>query len=64
MEKEQVIVVGVLLKDADEVAFHYSMEELGRLVDTANGEVISQMVQKNGTRSKGKLYRPRQVRGA
>ncbi|MBC1418421.1 GTPase HflX [Listeria fleischmannii] len=46
MEKEQVIVVGVLLKDADEVAFHYSMEELGRLVDTANGEVISQMVQK------------------
>ncbi|WP_088808767.1 MULTISPECIES: GTPase HflX [Listeria] len=46
MEKEKVILVGVLLKDGDETAFHYSMEELGRLVKTANGEVLDVMVQK------------------
>ncbi len=46
MGKEKVILVGVLLKDADETAFHYSMEELGRLVETANGEVFGTLVQK------------------
>ncbi|WP_163655741.1 GTPase HflX [Listeria sp. PSOL-1] len=46
MEKERVILVGVILPKTEESQFQYSMLELRRLVDTAHGVVVQTLTQK------------------
>ncbi|MBO0962737.1 GTPase HflX [Neobacillus sp. MM2021_6] len=44
--KEKAILVGCQTQDNDDIRFHYSMEELGSLTETAQGEVLISVVQK------------------
>ena len=44
--KEKVILVGCHTNGDDDARFDYSMEELGALTETAQGEVIASVVQK------------------
>jgi len=44
-DREKVILVGCQTKEAD-LPFHYSMDELESLTKTANGEVLTSLIQK------------------
>ncbi len=44
--KETAILVGCQTNDDDDLRFHYSMEELGSLAETAQGEVLITVTQK------------------
>ncbi|MBC1476582.1 GTPase HflX [Listeria welshimeri] len=46
MEREKIILVGVILPNKTEEAFWNSMNELYSLVKTANGEVMDELTQK------------------
>lgn len=46
VEREKIILVGVILPNKTEEAFWNSMNELYRLVKTANGEVMDELTQK------------------
>ncbi|MFZ7943676.1 GTPase HflX [Neobacillus sp. 19] len=44
--REKAILVGCQTNDNDDRRFHYSMEELGSLTETAQGDVLMSVVQK------------------
>ena len=44
-EREKVILVGCQTTEED-LPFHYSMDELASLTKTANGEVLTSLIQK------------------
>ncbi|HBI5848151.1 TPA: GTPase HflX [Listeria monocytogenes] len=46
MEREKIILVGVILPNKTEEAFWNSMNELHSLAKTANGEVVDELIQK------------------
>lgn len=46
MEREKIILVGVILPNKTEEAFWNSMNELHSLAKTANGEVMDELIQK------------------
>ncbi|EAF5656891.1 GTPase HflX [Listeria innocua] len=46
MEREKIILVGVILPNKTEEAFWNSMSELHSLAKTANGEVMDELIQK------------------
>ncbi|MBC1374330.1 GTPase HflX [Listeria sp. FSL L7-1699] len=46
MEREKIILVGVILPNKTEEAFWNSMSELRSLAKTANGEVMDELIQK------------------
>ncbi|EIS4902707.1 GTPase HflX [Listeria innocua] len=46
MEREKIILVGVILPNKTEEAFRNSMNELRSLAKTANGEVMDELIQK------------------
>ncbi|EFR94058.1 GTPase HflX [Listeria innocua] len=46
MEREKIILVGVILPNKTEEAFWNSMNELHNLAKTANGEVMDELIQK------------------
>lgn len=46
VEREKIILVGVILPNKTEEAFWNSMNELHSLAKTANGEVVDELIQK------------------